>query len=84
MDVIAAFLYGFLEQQTLMDIPKGLDVTDDNLVCLLGRSIYGLKQSARMRYERFHFAGLNIGFVTTTADSKSTFALYVDDTILAN
>lgn len=76
-----------------MALPEGLEVSDRNLVCLLGRSIYGLKQSARMWYERFHIKWLQIGLVSSTADSNIyilhrdngylILALYVDDTILA-
>lgn len=66
LDVIAAFL----KQQIFIAISQGLSVCDRSLVCLLERSIYGLKQSAPMRYERFHFALLNIGFISITADSN--------------
>lgn len=94
LDVVAAFLYGFLNEEIFMALPEGLEVSDPTQVCLLQRSIYGLKQAARMWYERFHFALLNIGFISTSADNNVyilrrdsqvlILALYVDDTILAS
>src|SRR5438270_6684802 len=63
-------------------------------VCRLKRSIYGLKQSSRQWYLRFHRAVLGCGFVMIEQDhcvylkqSKSGFlilTLYVDDILMAS
>lgn len=77
-----------------MALPFGLLVMDKKLVCLLERSVYGLKQSAQMWYDRCHYFLLDIGFVSTTTDSSIyilhkdsnslILALCVDDTVIAS
>lgn len=52
MDVKTAFLYGEIEEDVYMKQPQGFEKGDD--VCKLNRTIYGLKQSSRKWYERFH------------------------------
>jgi len=47
MDVVTAFLAGDLEEEIYMEQPKGFEVeTDEDLVCLLRKSLYGLKQAS--------------------------------------
>ena len=63
-------------------------------VCKLKRSIYGLKQSSRQWYLRFHDVVISYGFQMTEEDhcvyvkrSKDRFvilSLYVDDILLAS
>ena len=55
MDVVMAYLYGSLDSDIYMKIPKGLKMleayTPRNLFSIkLQRSLYGLKQSGRMFY----------------------------------
>ena len=46
MDVTTAFLHGELEEDILMEQPKGFEVRGKKeQVCLLKKSLYGLKQS---------------------------------------
>ena len=48
MDVTTAFLNGILEEEIFMQQPEGYVKTgDENKVCKLKKSIYGLKQSVR-------------------------------------
>ena len=48
MDVKTTFLYGELEETILMRQPEGFEVKGkEDQVCLLQRSLYGLKQSPR-------------------------------------
>ncbi len=48
MDVVTAFLNGILEEEIYMDQPPGyMKKGEENRVCKLKRSIYGLKQSSR-------------------------------------
>ena len=48
MDVVTAFLNGTLHEEIYMEQPPGyINSGEENLVCKLKRSIYGLKQSSR-------------------------------------
>ena len=48
MDVKTAFLHGNLEERILMAQPEGfVKKGDEGKVCLLKKSLYGLKQSPR-------------------------------------
>ena len=49
MDVVTAFLAGDLEEEIYMEQPEGFEVeTDEDLVCLLRKGLYGLKQASRI------------------------------------
>ena len=57
MDVVIAYLYGLLEKNIYMKISKGYKIIDNtkqrHLYSIkLQRSLYGLKQSGRMWYNR--------------------------------
>ena len=77
-----------------MDQPKSFTTTgQENLVCKLKKSIYGLKQASRQWYLKFNDTITSYGFVENTVDrciymkiSGSKFiilVLYVDDILLA-
>ncbi|KAK9108126.1 hypothetical protein Syun_024137 [Stephania yunnanensis] len=94
MDVKIAFLNGELEEEIYMEQPIGFIVEgQEHKVCRLLRSIYGLKQSSRQWYIRFHQAIISYDFVMIDEDhcvyvkrSNSKFvilSLYVDDILLA-
>ena len=94
MDVKTAFLNGELDEEIYMDQPIGfMTKGQEHKVCKLKRSIYGLKQSSRQWYLRFHRAVLSNGFTMIEEDhcvyvkwSKGSFiilSLYVDDILLA-
>ena len=54
LDVKTAFLHGELEEDIYMQQPKGfITLGKEDYVCLLKRSMYGLKQSPRQWYKRF-------------------------------
>ncbi|KAE8700517.1 hypothetical protein F3Y22_tig00110556pilonHSYRG00215 [Hibiscus syriacus] len=96
LDVKTAFLHGELEETIYMDQPDGyctLETKDK--VCLLKKSLYGLKQSPRQWYKRFDEFMLRIGFARSSYDSCvymkkqddeiSVFLLlYVDDMLVAS
>ena len=69
MDVKTAFLNGNLEEEIYMAQPIGF-VTNgqEDKVCRLKRSIYGLKQSSRAWYFRFHEAITAFGLIMVSED----------------
>nr|AAM74357.1 Putative retroelement [Oryza sativa Japonica Group] len=56
MDVVTAYLYGSLDSEIYMKVPDGIQVPEEtkrNIYSVkLQRSLYGLKQSGRMWYNR--------------------------------
>ncbi|KAG8472304.1 hypothetical protein CXB51_034358 [Gossypium anomalum] len=55
LDVKTAFLHGELEEDIYMQQPEGFTVSEkEDYVCLLKKSLYGLKQSPRQWYKRFN------------------------------
>ena len=94
MDVKTTFLNGELDEEIYMDQPQVfLEKGEKRKVCKLKRSIYGLKQSSRQWYLRFHQAIIQDGFEIIKKDhceyakrSKGSFlifSLYIDDILLA-
>lgn len=65
-DVKTAFLNGYLSEEIFMKIPKG--ELDDGRVLKLNRSLYGLKQAARVWNETLTRALLTIGFFQSKVD----------------
>jgi hypothetical protein len=93
MDVKTTFLHGDLEEEIFMKQPEGYAVKGKKeLVCRLKKSLYGLKQSPRMWYQKFDTYMLGLGFTRIKEDhcvySKLNgdhliyLVLYVDDMLL--
>lgn len=69
MDVKTTFLHGDLEEEIYMKQPEGFVVKGKKeLVCKLKKSLYGLKQSPRMWYQKFDTYILGLGFVRSRVD----------------
>ena len=94
MDVDAAFLNGFLDEDIYMVQPEGfVDSNSPNKVCKLIKSIYGLKQAGRVWYETIAQHLMANSFTRCASDScifysheganKVIIAVYVDDLIIA-
>ena len=95
LDVKTAFLHGELEEQIYMEQPHGFEVDGkEDHVCLLKKSLYGLKQSSRQWYKRFDSFMLGHGYTRSMYDSCVYFRkltdgsfvyllLYVDDMLIA-
>ncbi|KAI3811307.1 hypothetical protein L1987_21028 [Smallanthus sonchifolius] len=96
MDVVTAYLYGTLENDIYMKIPKGLKLPEalkstprDMCAIKLKRSLYGLKQSGRMWYNRLseylEKEGYKSDVISPCVFIKRSFskftiiAVYVDD-----
>ena len=95
MDVKTAFLNGSLEEEVYMAQPEGfIKEGKEDMVCLLKKSIYGLKQASRQWYLKFHDTITSFGFKENIVDrcvylkisgSKFMFlVLYVDDLLIAS
>jgi hypothetical protein len=93
MDVKTTFLHGDLEEKIYMKQPEGFVVKGKKeLVCKLKNSLYGLKQSPRMWYQKFDTYMLGLGFTRRKEDHHVYFkligdhliylVLYVDDMLL--
>jgi hypothetical protein len=94
MDVVIAYLYGSLDSDIYMKVPDGIDVPNPkakrNMYCVkLQKSLYGLKQSGRMWYNRLSEFLLRKGY-TKNDDCPCVFikrskvgfciiSVYVDD-----
>ena len=93
MDVKTEFLHGDLEEEIYMRQPEGFAVKGKKeLVCKLKKSLYGLKHSSRMWYQKFDTFIRGLGFTRSKADHCVYFkligdrviylVLYVDDMLL--
>ena len=88
MDVVTAFLYGFLDEIIYVYQPTTLE--NGTMVCRLRKALYGLKQSPRVWYKTLQDFLFKLGFRRTKSDhdcfvseDKSIFiAVYVDDLLI--
>lgn len=95
LDVVAAFLYGLLDEVIFMNQPEGFeDTSHPDYVWRLNKSLYGLKQSARQWHLRFTNHLRTLGVTCCSADPSvyiyckdgvplAAVLVHVDDTILA-
>uniref|UniRef100_A0A2N9I8B6 CCHC-type domain-containing protein n=1 Tax=Fagus sylvatica TaxID=28930 RepID=A0A2N9I8B6_FAGSY len=93
LDIRNAFLHGVLKEEVYMTQPPGyVNPSLPQHVCQLHKSIYGLKQAPRAWFESFTTQLLNLGFISSSADSSlfiyrdgptiAFLLLYVDDIVL--
>jgi len=93
MDVKTTFLHRDLEEEIYMKQLEGFVVKGKKeLVCKLKKSLYGLKHSPRMWYQKYDTFILGLGFTRSKADHCVYFkligyrviylVLYVDDMLL--
>ena len=76
MDVSTAFLNGTLKEKVYMEQPEGFEDGTDQ-VCLLHRTLYGLKQSPREWYKEVKRTMVDLGF-SPTAHNPSVFMKWCD------
>ncbi len=89
MDVISAFLYGFLDEEIYIMQPNMFE-DGTNRVYFLKKTLYGLKQASRVWYQTLLGFLRKLDFYKTDADhgllvsaDKTMFiAVYVDDLLL--
>jgi Reverse transcriptase (RNA-dependent DNA polymerase) len=93
LDVSNAFLNGDLNEQVFMQQPQGFtDPTNPDFVCLLHKSLYGLRQAPRVWFEKLSSTLLSFGFSASIYDPSMFLAhhqghilillVYVDDIIV--
>lgn len=89
MDVVTAFLYGFLDQIIFIEQPHQLH--DGAMrVCRLRKSLYGLKQAPRVWYETLTDFLTKLGLrpsqydpaIFMTEDKQLFVSIYVDDLLI--
>ena len=96
LDVSNTFVHGHLQEKVYYQQPVGfVDPERPDAVCLLNRSLYGLRQAPRAWFTSFTDFVKSIGFVQTRSDSSlfvlrgssgavvAYLLLYVDDMVLA-
>ena len=96
MDVKTAFLNGELEEEVFMEIPEGLEVSENIIlekVCKLIKSLYGLKISPKLWYQ-FAEEARKLGLENDLHDpclftwrlngKVAIVILYVDDMLIAS
>lgn len=92
MDIKTTFLHGDIKETIYMEQPEGLQNGNKDQVCLLKRTLYGLKQSPRQWNKKFNI--IEIGFERSSYDACVYFKknqgnqfiyllLYVDEILLA-
>jgi hypothetical protein len=94
MDVVTAYLYGSLDSDIYMKVPDGIPIPNQNanrnMYCVkLQKSLYGLKQSGRMWYNRLSEYLLQKGysnsddcpcvFIKKSQTGFCIISVYVDD-----
>ena len=93
MDVKITFLNGNLDEEVYMEQPEGFVLLgNENKVCKLIKSVYGLKQAPKQWHEKFDSVILEFGFEHNSADkciySKFTenygviICLYINDMLI--
>ncbi|KAH9687883.1 Integrase catalytic domain-containing protein [Citrus sinensis] len=80
LDVKTAFLHGRLQEEIFMTQPEGFeDPKKPRHVCLLKKSLYGLKQSLKQWYLRFDEFMVTHGFMRCSYDCCVYYKLLKDD-----
>ena len=66
LDIETAYLHGILKERVLMETPEGYE--QNGKVCLLQKSLYGLRQAGRRWFERLRESLCQMGLGVSEAD----------------
>ena len=94
-DAKTAFLNGDLEERINMKQPEGFKIPEkEHMVCKLNKSLYGLKQAAKVWNEKVDKIRQRHGFIQGMADpylyvkdkkdGKMYLHIYVDDILIVS
>ena len=87
MDVVTAFLYGFLDEDIYVIQLTGFQ--QDKKICKLRKALYGLKQAPRVWYQTIHDFLRKLNFERIDTDhgvyirEDMIIAIYVDDLLIS-
>jgi hypothetical protein len=82
-DVKTAFFHGKLEETIYMQQPEGFEIKGkEDHVCLLKKSLHGLKQSLQQWYKRFDSFMVGHGYLRSQYDSCVYFKNLVNDSFI--
>ena len=92
MDVKSTFLHGDLQKEIYMEQPPGYVQHNSSIVCLLKKSLYGLKQALRSWYAKMDSFLLDTSFSRCHSNPNAytrkvgnhliILVLYVDDDLI--
>jgi hypothetical protein len=83
MDVKTTFLNGVIEEEVYIEQPQGFEVEDrKSHVCILKKSLYGLKQAHRAWYGRIDSFLTSLGFTKSKADSNFYFKIMNNEPVI--
>ena len=93
MDVVTAFLNGYLDEEICMEIPNGFPgAGDPTKVCKINRALYGLKQAPKLWYEKIDASFITQSLKRSQNDPNLYYSLtnskyviillYVDDLLI--
>ena len=92
LDVTTAYLNAKVDHEIFMEQPHGAVVSGSPKVCHLHKSLYGLKQSAKLWNDTIHSYLVSLGFLRNAADmclyqrtdNRGTMYLiiWVDDVVM--
>ena len=93
LDIKTAFLNGDLDEEIYMEQPPGFEEGDPGTVCLLHKSLYGLRQAPRAWHIKltseleklgFKASSVDPGLFILEASPRVYLLVYVDDLLLAS
>jgi hypothetical protein len=83
MDVKSSFLNGVLEEEVYIEQPEGFQLSEnENYVCGLKKSLYGLKQPPRAWYSRLDKYLQHQGFMKGNEDNNLYIKVNQDNVLL--
>jgi hypothetical protein len=83
MDVKTTFLNGFIEEEVYIEKPQRFEVMErDSHVCLLRKTLYGLKKAPRAWYSRIDAYLLQMEFEKSEADPNLYYIIRDEDTLI--